>query len=233
MPYIVEIPYEDPERFHMPSDLTRWRQRILGSQSRPGIRATEEEMVRIKRASEISKVFMCGTRTLSREEIPEDCVLSILPDRLKCFAPTWCARSGAIIIHQSIKDVLDRIEPDTHQIVPIDVKYRDGTPAEGNYYFLNVTQTIDSIIDERSTVAIKSDPFPGTRDYMEIRWRNREQHRLTFDPAVTAGHHLWREKRYGKPEIEYAMSDALHDAFETAGAPFFTSWKAVASDVNL
>ncbi|MCG3268912.1 imm11 family protein [Yoonia sp. I 8.24] len=226
MPYIVEIPYEDSERFHMPSELTRWRQRVLGSQSRPGIRATEEEMVRIKRAGEISSVFARGTRTLSREEIPEDCVLSIFPERLKSFAPTWCVHSGAIVINQSVKDVLDRIEPDTHQIVPIDVTFRDGTPAEGNYYFLNVTQTIDSIIDERSTVAIKTDPFPGTRDYMEIRWSNQKEHRLTFDPAVTAGRHLWREKRYSTPEIKYAMSDALHDAFEAAGAPFFTSWKA-------
>ncbi len=224
MPYIVEIPYEDPERFHMPSELTRWRQRIRGSQSRPGIRATEEEMVRIKRASEIFGVFMDGTRILSREEIPEDCVLSIFPERLKSYAPTWCVQSGAIIINQSVKDVLDRIEPDTHQIVPIKVTFRDGIPAEGNYYFLNVTQTIARIIDERSTVSMKSPAY--LRDYMEIRWSNQKEHRLTFDPAVTAGRHLWREKRYSYEQIKYAMSDALHDAFEAAGAPFFTSWKA-------
>ena len=159
--------------------------------------------------AEISQVFKHGSRELLAREIPKRLVFQE-PRKLP---PAFFSIGGLVIVQEPIRELLERLDPGVHQLVPIDAVWWDGTAPVHPCHVLNVHAMQDSIIDEESDVEISHGY--KTSDNMTIKQGFK---RVTVRASAFSGVHLWRERRYPGAML---MSDGLYDALEANGLEFF------------
>jgi hypothetical protein len=112
-----------------------------------------------------------------------------------------------VCVNQSLRDAVESLEPNVHQFLPITLLRTKDMPFAGSYYLLNITQTLNSVVFEKSNLRWEIAPNgkslvqPGLNpaDYRTLR------------KAEIKGRHLWREKVY-LPDIY--MSDELFNLFK-------------------
>jgi len=111
-----------------------------------------------------------------------------------------------LAVERSFKDLLEELEPGTHQFWPVKITLPRDKVLPGEYFGLRIGQFLDSFDPDRTT--------PGC-----VHYQNSEYFRgiLPNKKAVTGiavskdkvgGAHLWRERKLSQPDI--FLSDDLH-----------------------
>jgi hypothetical protein len=220
MTYVVYKSVSHPHFVH--GDLVGWEQKVPS----------------IKRRSDISGIFKDGDSLLDHSEKPDCLVLKRPPKKIPDIFMTC---DGLEVISQRMKDAIEHLEPNVHQIIPIDVRAVRNIPnpdgfskeitelpdinhpplAGGPFYILNVHVKQDSIIDELSEVR-RSALAPEDRTTMYINFPYRGV-KLTIDRAKSSNYHIWRERRYAAIHL---MSDEMCNFLKSERLKFFDLRKA-------
>ena len=141
----------------------------------------------------------------------------------------WGSRGGASIpdfdnglilnVSERARDVIETVEPDVHQFVPVEYESTSGKPLDRRY-FLIVGNRIDGV----------SRQSPGMILFRDIMWRpardlpedqrppgysDEIKAELAFDAAAIGGVHLWVDKHISS--VAVYLSDLLAQAIREAG----------------
>lgn len=99
---------------------------------------------------------------------------------------------GSWIVSERFKDIVENLEPGIHNWLPTDLVNVDGNRVPEPHYFLQVGQTLDTVIFERT--AFNSGVSATGEHYVTFPKTN---HLMTLDRVKIAGKHLWKEKYAG------------------------------------
>ena len=116
----------------------------------------------------------------------------------------------------SVKDVIEGMEPDTHQFWPISILTKRGGSASGTLYFaMLVLQSRDALRPEASGEG----SLKETSSYSNL-WRIQADKKsllegIAIDEAAVDGAHLWFEQRASGQA--YFLSDGLSAALREQG----------------
>ncbi len=117
---------------------------------------------------------------------------------------------GSWTVSERFKDIVEGLEPGIHNWLPTDLVYADGKPEPEQHYFLQVGQTLDTVIFER-TAFISGVSVTGEHTVMFPR----TNHLMTLDKEKIAGKHLWKEK-YAEHQATF-ISDELVKTLKKLG----------------
>ncbi|WP_420414516.1 imm11 family protein [Roseibium sp.] len=122
----------------------------------------------------------------------------------------WCSKKhppydvfilqGLIVVSDTFKDIIEGLEPEVHQFFPIEVVYKDDSPARQMYFF-NICNRLDTM-DRESTTAT----------FEQIYWKP-ETGDFAFSKAAIGARHAWRDKHVHHGTF---LSDAAKTAMEKA-----------------
>ncbi|WP_081625843.1 imm11 family protein [Yoonia vestfoldensis] len=110
------------------------------------------------------------------------------------------------LVNQTFKDILEEIEPDTHQFFPMEIFQNDEKIA--HYYLLNVCNRLDTYHPELT--------YPrNARGF----WKpvKGEPSSIVFSMEAIGNHHAWIDKFAGLGGSGVFMSDVLVERLQTAG----------------
>jgi hypothetical protein len=192
----------------------------------------EEKVPSLIRRSDISGTFKNGDSLLDLSETPDYLVLKRPPRKIP---DIFTSQDGIYIISQRMKDAIEHLEPNVHQIIPIDVRSvrnirnpdrfytelkklpeaSDPPLAGSPFYILNVHVKQDSIVDELSDV--EPSALNPNRNIMYIKFPYRGVN-LTVERSRNLRSHLWRERRYPG---RYLMSDEMFKLLKFCKLKFF------------
>jgi hypothetical protein len=193
----------------------------------------EEKVPSLIRRSDISGIFKNGDSLLDLSETPDYLVLKRSPKKIPDIFMTY---GGLEVINQRMKDAIEHVEPNVHQIIPIDVRVvrnirnpdrfhteikelpdSSHPPLDGSpFYILNVHVKQDSIVDDLSNVS-RNAFAPEDRNTMHINFPYRGVE-LTIDRAKSLKYHIWRERRYFGIHL---MSDEMVEFLKGKKFKFF------------
>ena len=95
----------------------------------------------------LSQKISCGT-PVAPAEVPTGADQATdgesLPDILRI--------KGALAVPAPFRDIVDRLEPETHQLFPITLFRPSGEAVAREYFLLNVCRKIDALVIEKSDV---------------------------------------------------------------------------------
>ncbi|QDG76858.1 DUF1629 domain-containing protein [Labrenzia sp. PHM005] len=113
---------------------------------------------------------------------------------------------GLIVVSDTVKDIIEELEPDVHQFFPIAVVYKDGSLARQMYFF-NICNRLDTMDRERATVT-----------FDRVFWRP-ETGDFAFSKAAIGARHAWKDKH-----LSYGLflSDAAKTRMEQSGVTGIT-----------
>lgn len=72
--------------------------------------------------------------------------------------PDFFLLSGKYAISSKTKSLLDRLEPDVHQFIPVKLLKKSGEAFEGNFFVLHICFAVDAIAPEQSDVSVYTTP---------------------------------------------------------------------------
>jgi hypothetical protein len=109
-----------------------------------------------------------------------------------------------IAVDECLKDIIEKIEPNTHEFFHIEMKRSDGGNLAQNFFILVIRQYFESFQPEKSDRHKKN--FSG----------------LVFSKDIHGGSHLWKDR--GTPALVY-FSDELKVKIDKAGLSIPRSYK--------
>ncbi|MDX8347941.1 hypothetical protein SLH49_08080 [Cognatiyoonia sp. IB215446] len=115
----------------------------------------------------------------------------------------WCTH---FFVNQIFKDILEELEPDTHQFFPMEIFQKDEKIDD--YYWLNVCNRLDTFHPELT--------YPrNARGF----WRpvDGEPSSYVFWTDAIGDHHAWIDKFAGSGRSGLFMSDTLVQRLQAAG----------------
>ncbi len=104
---------------------------------------------------------------------------------------------GGSCVNQTLRDLIEALEPNVHQFIPIALFDKKKNGIEGNFKFLIIAQQLNSIIRAKSSVMMDTGLIIGKK--------------ITMISQQIQGKHLWRERN---TISQFFISDELHDQFE-------------------
>jgi hypothetical protein len=116
----------------------------------------------------------------------------------------WGRLLDLFCVSAKVKNLIEQLEPATHQFLPVELRYGDKSHQ---YFILKFGHSIDAVDVEEANVEWMRNrigwfpPFPG--------------HPLTLRREIIGNAQLWQNKSL--PDLKF-MSDALHDLLENNGA---------------
>ena len=120
------------------------------------------------------------------------------------------ARIGKAI-PQRVIDVIEQFEPGVHRYWPLDITFKDGSKSKP-YWMLNITQQLDTISREHSTVG----EIKYSSGMSSIGFRDDlPEKRLVCLKEKIGTHHLWCEYRFDLHAT--FITDELAEAFREIG----------------
>ncbi|MBL0375289.1 hypothetical protein JJB09_25060 [Rhizobium sp. KVB221] len=171
----------------------------------------------LERRVEISTTFKFGNRLLPPEETPQHLLLRRPGKRPR---DLFVTHGGAMVISQSLRDLIEEMDPSCHQFLPLSIdNLQDGSA----WYILNVYANQDSIIDEKSEVS--RNIWSKGNESMKIPSLGFGSGPLsvTFKKSLMGGFNIWREERY----VGYLfVSDGFEAALRQRGLTFSVLRKA-------
>ena len=178
----------------------------------------EEKVPDIHARVEVALVFKNGVRLLNQEETPEHLVLNKPRARLRDLFKTY---SGALIVSEKLRALMEEMDPDVHQFMPISI---DNRAEPGRWFILNVHVKQDSVVDDQSDVR----PNFGSPDSHEIMYFEyfpapKGHINATINTSALGGLHVWRERRYSNSLL---VSDAFHAELKSRKIEYFELRKA-------
>ena len=135
--------------------------------------------------------------------------------------PDFFSLGGFLVVTERFREIVERLEPQTHQFLGVKLFKEKGLPIEGPRFFLNVFQKVDALVIEESNVEWIDHPettsphLPG-----RILPAFRSLHRgpgplqLVLSRQAIGTRHLWRGDRYFSAAL--FCSDQLLEAIAEA-----------------
>ena len=202
MVYVVEIPLVKP--YQQIADTPGWKEKVPDLEQRAAI----------------ADILMDGrkdgkTAELTTQEIPD---ILIIKKPSKKFPNVFTSNNGMIVVSSEVKDIIESLDRDIHQFLPVAVELRPRETTSISYFIINVSCRQSSIVDRLSNV----EPHftrKVERDVMYIRGPKE----IHVDAAKAGKYHIWREERFPRSLL---MSDALYKLLEEKGLQFFRAHKA-------
>ncbi|WP_305986462.1 imm11 family protein [Roseibium sp. MMSF_3544] len=109
-------------------------------------------------------LFEAGRMYAGREVKPEHIPTKMMWSSKKHRPYDVFMQRGLILVSQEFKDIVEKLEPSTHQFFPIEVVYKDGSHARPMYFF-NVCVRLDTMNRAHATAkmlhGISWDPSSG------------------------------------------------------------------------
>ena len=102
-------------------------------------------------------------------------------------------RGGATLVGSRFKDIIEAIEPSTHQFFPVTVEQRNGELLDDRSYIFNVVGRIDSIVEEESNLEPTGRGIVASWIYQPKIGEGR----CAVNANVIAGRACWTERHYG------------------------------------
>ncbi|WP_425462422.1 imm11 family protein [Maritalea mobilis] len=116
--------------------------------------------------------------------------------------------AGAYLVDEKFKDVVDELEPDTHQFFPVELFWSDGSSAGQRYWFFPCNR-LDTVDEERTTKKRRGKLWHPGRDF-------ENDGQFVFNRSQINGHHIWID-RFMVGIIGILMSNQMHDALLAEG----------------
>ena len=109
------------------------------------------------------------------------------------------------LVNQTFKDILEELEPETHQFFPMAIFENDEKIAE--YYFLNVCNRLDTYHPELT--------YPRNERGF-FKYKEGEPASVVFSTEAIGDHHAWIDKFAGGGNGIF-VSDAFAERLQKAG----------------
>jgi hypothetical protein len=139
--------------------------------------------------------------------------------RRKSPPPCFFMLDGPMVVCAAFRDIVEALEPNTHEFHPITLLGKDGSELPDRFYILNILVKLDALVIEKSDVHWSSWQEYKKADGSLIRFRvlllDPYPKRLFAKKDIVGGHHLWRGDQHLFTLIY--MSDALMSAVHQAG----------------
>lgn len=99
----------------------------------------------------------------------------------------WGGDSGhPWYVDDTVKNLLEELEPGVHGFIPINVRVVGGPPKEHRFYVLHCTAALNPVVMEESCFS------NGIGKYHPHNAQLSETGPIVLDEAKISGHHLWR-----------------------------------------
>ena len=170
----------------------------------PGYDEKEEDS---GRQAELSRCFRDGKERVDPVEAPDVVRLREKPKRLP---DGFLAADGIFLVTGEVKTVIEGLDPDRHQFIPIRVTERNGTPIEKDWHVLVITHRQDTLLPEASDLRW-SDPSGNGGTFLFTH-----PDHIALDLGSLDDSHLWRERQLQFGSTLF-MSDALRTALKEHG----------------
>lgn len=127
--------------------------------------------------------------------------------------PDIFSKTNTWIVRESVKDVVESLEPGLHAFVPLNVITQESRKDLGVFYAMKIQNIVDAVVVEGSDY----NEGPG----IEGREKSLDKEvsilgQAALDPSKLHGEHLWRQHGgFGAPTF---CSDAFHDRIKKAKA---------------
>lgn len=138
------------------------------------------------------------------QEMPK----SVALQKTKVLKPMFLA--GFWNVNQTVKDIIEEMDPGRHQFVPINLTTWFDKPIDaGERFLLNVFHHQSSIVDDMTNATV----VPGYEDTKEKMLLRVLKPKVTVDVnKLKPDVHLWREVRYLNSLF---VSDDLHNRLKS------------------
>ena len=150
--------------------------------------------------AEVARKFTEDMGPLEPQERPSE--FRMMEER-KSLASLILLNGRLLAVDSTLKEIVETLEPGVHQFWPLRITLPKGQEYAGAYYGMVIRRFLDSFVPEQSDArqAEGSELFhakgPTKKDYGN----------LTILNSVSAGAHLWRERRLSIPDV--FLSDDL------------------------
>lgn len=134
-----------------------------------------------------------------------------MTSRHKAVCDIFPFSGGGGCCSQAFKDLIDELEPETHEFFPLALQWKNGDPIEDKYYLFSPLLFIDSIIPEKSSIKLVEGRENGP---VYFKWERSEppiREYYTLDSGIIRGKHVWTEQKL--PIGMRCCSDEFHDEF--------------------
>lgn len=103
------------------------------------------------------------------------------------------------LVRDNFKEIVERLEPNVHQFMPVELTWSDGTLVEGDYYWFVVAQALDSVNQEHTTAPLRYLHNKILDKKIRAVWRTEdretfEPYTFVFDQKVIGGAHVWQDE---------------------------------------
>lgn len=144
---------------------------------------------------DIARKFKENFGPLDLHERPLEFKLS---DSRKSLASLISLPNGLLAVDGVLKDIIQTLEPDAHQVWPLRITMPKDVEYPRPYYGLVIGRFIDSFVLEGSAV---HQVMIGSEFYHAKSATKKGYGELVLSRNVFSGSHLWREKRLSSPNI--------------------------------
>ena len=110
--------------------------------------------------------------------------------------PDYQRMYGMALVSARFKDLVEKLEPQVHQFVPISVIEDGNAETADNYFWFIVGQFIDSVESQKSSMPTRKKIYAKSVDleYLaswEIPYPLPEEFKLVFDKKKIGSSHIW------------------------------------------
>lgn len=124
-------------------------------------------------------------------------------DRSKKYGSLVLLTDGLLAVDSALMALIEDFEPNVHQFWPLEVRLRDGSVLEKQYFGMRVRQYIDSFLPDESAPEAFSNE--GGAYYVFARTK-KYVNGLTVSRNSIGNAHLWRERKLKIPGLFFQMS---------------------------
>ena len=110
--------------------------------------------------------------------------------------PDFLRLTNLRLASERFRDLVEALEPDVHQFFPVKMVRKSGAPISLPYFLLNVAQSFDCIIPEKSDLAWRVTSSPaGSIQREPLRYQVINSHDgLVLKKDVVRGRHMFRSQ---------------------------------------
>jgi hypothetical protein len=132
-------------------------------------------------------------------------------------APEW---GGGGLVSESFVNIVERLEPDRHQFLPIpETVDKIGRNIEKQYFLMNILQQINAVDVERSSVSFREMHHSPMIEGKKLEFTSRtmqflKPYTLVLKRPLITGHHLWHGTNNDIFHVFFSreLYDAVHAA---------------------
>lgn len=151
--------------------------------------------------SKFSRKFTESSEPLRPQECPKEFMFF---DKPRSLGSLIKLNDGLISVNESLRNIIEEMEPGLHQFWPIRLTLDTGEEVHGKYYGLVIRRHLDSFIPEESE---NYRSHPGSSIVVSSSETKKCYGSLAVSRGVIGEAHLWRERKLRRPEI--LLSDEL------------------------